>query len=442
MRNRFHLLGVGVTSVLLSPVVFALATSARAAVVEPVIAATTFVAAPTVMAPPPTIDVGSNGSDAALNFVPDVANGSVMTIDLRSAHSAPGVTWQTISPIPGRGVYDAAKWAVVFHYTSVNIPSSKTVKFTNHPSGAPVVWLVSGDVLISGTVNLDGEANGTYSRLSIPGPGGFRGGLPAGFLLSTNPAGSGFGPGGGRNVGQAGSHATLGLTSTSSTYGSEQCLPLIGGSGASGASSIGGRVGGAGGGAILIAANSSVVVNGLVSANGGEGFFVNNGGAGGAIRIVTATLSGTGQLRAIGNGEDGGFGRIRLESLSTTGPLDPLPKVGDSLPDNPPLIWLPSSGPKATIVSVGTKAAPADPHAELSVGGTDVDLEIAGLTTVIIACENVPSASAVKLLMTPKYGNTVVVPATFQSGTTAQSQWSANVTLPIGYAVLQVHATL
>jgi hypothetical protein len=85
---------------------------------------------------------------------------------------------------------------VVFKYTNIIIATGKKVTFKNHATRAPVVWLVSGNVSIAGTVDLSGEsARDVWSspldgwvwesthrplggRLTEPGPGGFRGGAP------------------------------------------------------------------------------------------------------------------------------------------------------------------------------------------------------------------------------------------------------------------------
>ena len=95
----------------------------------------------------------------------------------------------------GKGIYDATKWAIVFKYASVNIPAGVTVTFKNHPSHAPVIWLVQGGVTIAGTVSVNGKpgvSGPDALTLTEPGPGGFRSAAsgPAGY-------GSGLGPGGG-----------------------------------------------------------------------------------------------------------------------------------------------------------------------------------------------------------------------------------------------------
>ncbi|MBK8093158.1 MAG: hypothetical protein IPK32_14525 [Verrucomicrobiaceae bacterium] len=92
------------------------------------------------------LTIPSDGSDGA--FAP-AAN---VEIDLGLATTA---LWNT--PGSGNGVYDAEKWAVVFKYSSVNIPAGVKVTFKNHPTYAPVVWLVQGNVTIAGELSLKGK---------------------------------------------------------------------------------------------------------------------------------------------------------------------------------------------------------------------------------------------------------------------------------------------
>lgn len=155
---------------------------------------------------------GADGSDGTL--FPLETN---VVIDLSQAVTG---AWDQASPVPSKGVYDPTNWVVVFKYRNVVIPQGFTVRFTNHPSRAPVVWLVQNNANIDGVVDVSGSINSnTVDGLSQPGPGGFRGGraeIP-GFL-----AGSGLGPGG--------EFQKDGLFN----YGSSRILPIIGGSGGSG----------------------------------------------------------------------------------------------------------------------------------------------------------------------------------------------------------------
>src|ERR1039458_5012748 len=127
------------------------------------------------------LNIPSDGSDGALV----ISNNTV--IDLSQAVTG---NWTNNNAAnAGKGIYDPAKWAVVFKYSSVVIASGATLTFSNHPTHAPVVWLVSGNVTNNGEINLDGHSiSRNSSDTAEPGPGGFRGGT-IGM--------SGFGPGGG-----------------------------------------------------------------------------------------------------------------------------------------------------------------------------------------------------------------------------------------------------
>ncbi len=273
---------------------------------------------------------GANGSDGALN----VTANTVLDLSL-----APTAAWDANPPTPGRGVYDPEKWAVVYKYSSVNVASGTTLTFKNNLSFAPVVWLVNGDVTISGTVNLNGSLYGATT--SEPGPGGFHGG----------PTGAGgLGPGGANVASTAsasyGTKGTGGGAGAGDPYGNPQILPLMGGSGSS-------NRGSGGGGAILIAATGTITVNGAITANALRGWFSGSDGSGGAIRLVAETISGTGQLRALGN-TYGGDGRIRLEPDTTAAPslsIEPSPSAGR--PAAPVLLWPPEEASSVRIVSVG-----------------------------------------------------------------------------------------
>jgi hypothetical protein len=170
--------------------------------------------------------IPSDGSDGPL-ILPSSPTNAV--IDLSQAAS--GVWNANNAGNRGRGIYDSDKWAVVFKYSSVRIPAGVTVTFKNHPTRAPVVWLVQGDVEIDGMVSLDGGIQrDAVSGLipSEPGPGGFRGG-------ASGPQGGGHG------MGPGGSDIYDKPTTHSSSYGNPQILPLIGGSGGTSFKMMGGR---------------------------------------------------------------------------------------------------------------------------------------------------------------------------------------------------------
>lgn len=170
---------------------------------------------------------GADGSDGVLNITVNTE------IDLTQAVT--GVWDQNNTADAGKGVYDPAKWAVVFKYSSVNVAAGATVTFKNHASRAPVMWLVNGGVTIAGIVSLNGQDFQFAPNLSEPGPGGFRGGTAS--YLSTPRGGAGFGPGGGlqfnNDRGLAGAYGT-GVVNSGAPYGNPSLIPLLGGSGGAG----------------------------------------------------------------------------------------------------------------------------------------------------------------------------------------------------------------
>ena len=389
------------------------------------------------------IDVGSNGSDLA--FDPN----SNVTIDLSLAATA---DWDSTSPVPGQGIYDPNEWAVVFHYTTVNIPAGVTVTFTNHPSRAPVVWLVQGDVVIEGTVDVsgaDGHGDGEPVGYAEPGPGGFRGGR--GAQISAFPS-SGFGPGGGGfgvnwNQVSGGSYASAGEGyEPGAIYGNSAILPLIGGSGGSGLlwpdhECAGG---GGGGGAILIGANTSISVSGSIVANGGVGGKVAYraaGGSGGAIRLVADYVAGDGELRALGGesgSADGGEGRIRVEgnTVNLTDPGDPL-----FVEDTPGFVFPPAGTPKLRATALNAVDVPDDPEGVID-DPVDVDVNIntCDSITLEIEAENVPLDTTVDVRVVPASGYSSVFTSTPLAGTYESSDATADVSFPAGYSVVQLRA--
>ena len=230
-------------------------------------------------------DSGSNGTDGAFNPQADVQIDLALAASLCDCDSGGQLDdpceSTCPSPVPGRGVYDATEWAVVFNYMDIDIPAGVTVTFVNHRKGAPVVWLASGNVNIGGTVRLDGAIGSVdpNSPRALPGPGGFSGGTTEELGRS-----AGFGPGGGEFDcnGFGGGYGSPGDgTPGGAMYGTVSIDPLIGGSGGGGGYCGGTRSGGAGGGAILIASSGTIDITGVISANGGGGFSAGAGGSGG-----------------------------------------------------------------------------------------------------------------------------------------------------------------
>jgi hypothetical protein len=366
--------------------------------------------------------IPSDGSDGALDIQ------SVSTIDLSKAVTA---AWDADNTAhAGEGVYDPNKWAVVFKYSSVNIRSGVAVDFANHPSHAPVVWLVNGDVTITGSLRLNGNSGTLPSQtptLSEPGPGGFRGG--GGDPRSDSPLrSSGFGPGGALD-----DHGQYG-PGQARAYGNLMILPLIGGSGGSG----GTYNGSAGGGAILIAASGTITITGDITANGGNnGSAFYKAGSGGAIRLVADQILGSGALRAVSTVNPG---RIFLQGsvVSSTLTVDPIATV---VPPEPLSIWPGERNPVVRVLSIGGKAAPADPKAALEVNRlADVTLFDSASATILLETKNFPVNGVVQVFIKPRQGPPTTVQATFVAGNSDLATWRIEQKLPAAYCSIQARA--
>ena len=139
-----------------------------------------------------TFTSGSTGADGALNFA-GTPPGTVIDFD--------PTTFTPALDADGDSVY---------HFTTITIPANVTVRLRANKAGAaPIHWLATGAVVIDGTLDLNGE-NG-HTRVapripSVPGPGGFAGGIGAG--TPNLPPQAGFGPGGGCASGGNAGHAT------------------------------------------------------------------------------------------------------------------------------------------------------------------------------------------------------------------------------------------
>lgn len=388
---------------------------------------------------------GADGSDGALNITTNTV------IDLSQAVTA---AWDANNAAnAGKGVYDFNKWAVVFKYSSVTVNAGATVTFKNHPSRAPVVWLVGGDVIINGTVNLDGASHANAPGLASPGPGGFRGGV--GRYDTGVGSGSGFGPGGGARL-SGGSFGTVG-DSGSIRYGNPSLVPLLGGSGGGGDNETENdwHGGGAGAGGLLIGASGKIAIGGLICAKGGAGENTTHsgwnaarsgGGSGGSIRLVSASLAGWGRVEALGGGgyRPGGLGRIRIERVINDNSLTvvPSPSVVD-LPDGATaLLWPPAGAPEVRIVSIQGKDVPADPRAEFGTIGADVTLPRTGAVLVVVETHNVERASEMKIRGTPRvngdYKEVNGVVDSVVSESPLVIRWKAELPVQDGYAAVQV----
>lgn len=401
---------------------------------------------------------------AALTIPSDGSDGDLIVTSSTNINLGNAVTaaWDTRSPDPGKGVYDPEKWAVVFKYSSVSIAAGATVTFANHPSRAPVVWLVSGDVTIAGKVDLSGKDAPPPPALAEPGPGGFRGG--SGYVAETFGAGTGFGIGGGdggptADKGFGGSYGSTGLDdrkrpNPAPLYGNPSNIPLLGGSGGGSSQWRGDSGGGGGGGAILVACSGVIDLAGSIVANGGNQREFGGSGSGGAIRLVAKTVSGAGLGSAVGGGigggnrgfgGPGGLGRIRVEGVSVSPTVGTVPEASVvSLSDGAaPAIWPDETGPSVRIVSIGGRAVPSDPRASFGAFGADVALPRTNATQVVVETRGVEPEAKVMIRRTPRanarFVETVVTEKTIDPGNPSIVLWKATIPLTDGGSGIQVH---
>ena len=109
------------------------------------------------------------------------------------------------------------------------------------------------------------------------------------------------------------------------------------------------------------ASGGNLTVAGLISANAGYGQNGASGGSGGGIRLVANIFSGNGIIQALGGGGDhaGGLGRIRIERVTNNNnsQVNPDPSVLALSAGSAPVIWPPTTGPSAKIISIGNVSA-------------------------------------------------------------------------------------
>lgn len=365
----------------------------------------------------------------------------------------------------------------VFNFTTVNIPVNITITFSRNLANKPLTILASGDVVIAGSINMDGKGGNSNGFGGLGGPGGFGGGAGGyGFDQSfTGVPGEGPGSGGGGvggatitspGSGGGGGFGTNGAAGNGGAnagqaglrFGTVTIIPLIGGSGGGGGGAINNNRGGAaggGGGAILIASSGTITISGSITSRGGNGNSGNaggGGGSGGAIRLIANTISGGGNLNVGGGsggganvsfaGGSGGQGYIRIEAYDYSG------FVGSSTPANiisfafPHPVTSPTS-PSLRISSVGGVSAPATPFGSLQ-GVPDVIVPSSQTNPMTVALEgsNLPLGTIIQVAVTPSRGSKTTVQSTGLTGTEAASTATASVNLPGGISLVSASAVI
>ena len=381
---------------------------------------------------------GSTGADGALDLTGTPAG---TTVEFNPASLPPRPDGQRIDPERDH----------VFHFTTITIPASVTLKMSAKWTNGPVHLLATGAVDVQGTMDLRGESGYHYTgissarRPSVPGPGGYPGGVGA---RSSGAAQSGAGPGGGAGSRTAANSQWWG--DGAAFVGSTRFLvPLLGGSGGGGGSTdetgAWAAGGGAGGGALLIASSGLISVGGRILADGGQGghggrggchdYFHGGSGSGGAIRLVAPLIQGSGVLSARGvdpvtggcRGGGSGNGSVRLEAFQHRSAFTIRGIHTNSAPVD---TFLPP--PRSLrVVSIAGKPAPANPSGSFE--APDVVINSGSAVPVEIEAHYIPVGTVVKLHLLSLDAADQVVETSPLLGTLESSTATATVTFPPGF---------
>jgi hypothetical protein len=368
-------------------------------------------------AQPQTFSSGSTGADGALTYAANL-----------------GLVY-----FPPSGL--AARTNNIYNFTTITIGAGTTVRLSGWVFKGPVYWLASGDVTISGTLDLSGQPghpsnNPSLRAPSEPGAGGYSGGVASTPVTGQN-ATAGSGPGGGLAAGFEPSQPDSGQGGTFS--GGTYLQPLIGGSGGGGGCAPGSpninnscTGGGAGGGAILIASSTQITVTGLIDASGGAGP-INYGGAGsgGAVRLVANAITESninvggagchGGCDAKGNGGDG---IARLEAFNQVVPHGEGRTFLVSIPYN---LALPVGGPSTlSVTSINGVSINANPFSF-----PDTTIATGTAVPVVISGVNIPSGTTGNLYIFSENTPDQVIPFTL-TGTPQSTSATVNVPYPAG----------
>ena len=352
----------------------------------------------------------------------------------------------------------------VLNYTTITVGQGNTLTFKRNALNTPVFLLATGDVVIDGSINVNG-GHGSVTPFSggLAGPGGFDGGS-GGFTSADSvlPGGAGMGPGGGLpgpgggynwTGAGSGSYATRAPQANAldgDAYGSNLLIPLVGGSGGGGVNGDPNRGGGGGGGAVLIASSTKITVNstGSIVARSGEASDSEryNSGSGGAVRLVAPRVYGKGTLDVRSNSSGvgdtarvGGVGRIRVDSIFKVEPTNPglenlsltfIP--GNSASVGSTMIVFPPNTPSLSVVSAAGQAiaegTPAPVQVQLAFGSDTNQL-------VTVRARNFGADVPIRVALIPAYGNPITYDTNIVNTATNPKDLNVMVGFPINTLV-------
>lgn len=353
----------------------------------------------------------------------------------------------------------------IFRCTTITVAQGATLGFRRNALNTPVYLLATGDVIINGTIEVNGKSSPGSFAGGVAGPGGFDGGGGGFSTVSQSlPGGAGLGPGGGRSgnstagnpgaagAGGYGTRADIWQDSRDGQiYGSALLIPLLGGSGGGGIDGNKDGGGGGGGGAILIASTTIIRVNtgGAVTARGGVGTTstqTGNGGSGGAIRLVAPRVYGAGNLdvrgsgfNALNSGGLSGAGRVRIDSIFRYEPTNPSQEnIGFSfLPSTvasvgSAMVVFPPNNPRLDILQAAGRVIP-----EGNNGPVFVELSFGSDTnqTVVVQARNFGKDVPIRVVLTPAAGDPLVFDSHIDNTAANPAQATINVGIPINTVV-------
>jgi hypothetical protein len=373
--------------------------------------------------------------ERALRFAPLLASALTFMISARAQSFDAGsngslgdvvITTNTTLDLPPDGK---------LNFRTLTVNSGATLEFKRNARNTPVFILSQGDVVISGTINVDGDSRSANTG-GLGGPGGFAGGKP-GFGAEV-PPGFGYGPGGspgganscssGPGIALGGSYGNAQSGPSGAVYGNTLLIPLIGGSGGGGGANDPNAGGGGGGGAILVAASTRVVVNGSILARGGAGGFCLNGGSGGAIRLVAFKVEGSGSLNTGGLGGAPSMGRIRVDSVTRDGikfSMAGVSTVGGNL------LVFPPTAPSLTVVEAAGNTIPAgsDPVVFTLPFGSSTN------RSVRIQARDFARKVPIRVTLTPDTGDRLTFDAEIDNTTANPASVDVPITIPVNTLV-------
>ena len=339
----------------------------------------------------------------------------------------------------------------IFQFKTIKIASGSVLKLSESRLHGPVFFLVQGDVVINGAIDMTGDdspgptATAAEQGLTYAGSGGYSGGLGGIHGDSNHQALPGNGPAGGApgdiNVGGSGS---------AGGFSTDRFLvPLTGGSGGGGMNGNGqfGPQGGAGAGALLIASSTTITLDGdnkqinsraldgRIEAWGGNGSNVGGcGGAGGAVRLVANTIQGNSSYYIqVDGGASGGAckgngapGLARLEANTITFGTGNFTGAA-GLYSVPFALNLPNVPlPVISVTSIAGKPVNANPFSF-----PDATIDTSSAVPVVITATNVPIASKVTLYVFSDGQPDQSIPVTL-SGNSTSSAATVQVNFPPG----------